>query len=313
MNPLIGFLVLILSQLMIAVSLVCNKILLIHMSLSSMLGCRFLIASLIGLPILLMNYQRIKGLQLNDWLKLLVQAILGGFLFNLFMYAGLNYTSASYAGLMSSTLPFMILILSFFLLKEILNIYQVSAIFIASIGMILIHYQPFDEIHLSSHYLGSLLIFLALFSDSIYFIYSKRYPLPIPSLLASILIIFLNSLIFIPGMFLYSFSISNLEPQLFGLLFLMSLSIILFYLFWLSASKHVSGFSIALATAFGPLATLSLSAYFLGESISKTSIFGMLLIMLALVLQVYSGSRFSKWRWLNKINHKQSDIEDKEF
>lgn len=310
MMPLVSFLILLLSQLMIAISIVCNKILLLHMPLKIMLGFRFLIASLLGLPIILINYKCLKALKFNDWVKLFTQAFLGGCLFNLFMYGGLSYTSASYAGLMYSVLPLMILIFSFLLLKEALNIYQVLAILIATLGIVLIHYQPLDKLHIPSQHWGSLLIFLALLTDTIYFIFSKRFPLPIPNLLSSIMIIMISSLIFIPGIMGSGFSILSMEPQILLILFLMSLSIILFYLFWLKASQHVNGFSIALATACCPLMTLAFSSYILDESLSKTSIVGMFLIMLALILQVGSVSRFSMWPLLNKINHNSGDIED---
>jgi drug/metabolite transporter (DMT)-like permease len=310
MMPLLSFLILMLSQLMVAISIVCNKILLLHMPLKLMLGFRFLIASLLGLPIILINFKSLKNLKRNDWAKLLGQAILGGCLFNLFMYGGLSYTSASYAGLMYSVLPLMILIFSFLLLKEALNIYQVLAILIASFGVVLIHYQPLDKLQFPSQHWGSLLIFLALLTDTIYFIFSKRYPLPIPNLLSSVMIILMNSLIFIPSIIGKQFFILSLEPKILMILFLMSLSIILFYLFWLKASQHVSGFAIALATACCPVMTLAFSSYILDESLSKTSIVGMLLIMLALILQFGSVSKFSKWPLLNKINRNSDDIED---
>jgi drug/metabolite transporter (DMT)-like permease len=286
-----SFLCLLMAQFMVAASIVTNKILLSTMPLLQMLGFRFFLAGLMCLPILLFNFKILKNLSFKDWGKLTIQALLGGAFFNLLMYGGLEYTTAIYAGLMSGILPFLILVLSYFLLRERLNAKQLIAILIASMGVFFIHYHPFNIGISSQQTLGTGLIFLALLIDGLYYIYCKQFPVSIPSFLGSAVTTCLNFFFFLPAFLIKPFNLTGLTPQIWGLLFLMGLSLILFYLFWLNASQAVSGYAIAISTAFAPLATIVLSVIFLSESLSLNAILGMLLIMLALITKILTPPR----------------------
>lgn len=299
-----GFIFLMLSQLMVSCSIVCNKVLLTTIPLPILLGFRFGLASLIGLPLILYSFNTIKSLNYSDWFKLIIQAILGGFLFNTCMYGALIYTSASYAALIGSLLPFIVVLMSWLLLKEKIQQQDFFAILIASIGVFCIHFTPQEFSMKIQQLQGGLLIVLALVFDALYLIFSKRYCVAVSGLLYTFLVAWINAICFIPLVMHYPIEIDHISASAWGLLFLMSLSFIGFYAFWMKALQYATASRIAISTAIAPLATVALSVVFLNEKFQTLGIVGMSLIILALLLQQAKAPMFSILGLKGKTNRK---------
>ncbi|HRE33013.1 MAG TPA: EamA family transporter, partial [Candidatus Berkiella sp.] len=102
-----------LAQAAIAVNVIVGKFVIeAQMPIFLFLGIRFLISGIIlsvlmllGRISLVSSRHPTKALEKKDWIFLLGQAMTGGFLFNYLFFRGIESTTATSAGIISSTLP----------------------------------------------------------------------------------------------------------------------------------------------------------------------------------------------------------------
>lgn len=97
---------------------------------------RWLGASIIMLPFFIKSYKKILTSIKNNFLILSVLAILGISLFNTLLYVALQDTTATNALLISSFVPVLILIFSYFILKITIAWKQFLGILISTVGVI---------------------------------------------------------------------------------------------------------------------------------------------------------------------------------
>ncbi|CAH0343976.1 DMT family transporter [Bacillus sp. CECT 9360] len=83
---------------------------------------RFLVATIILIPMLLLKEKRFPSITAKQLIVLFLQAFTGVFLFNIFMLYGLKLTTAIEAGIITSTLPAVVGFISFLFLKEKLSV-----------------------------------------------------------------------------------------------------------------------------------------------------------------------------------------------
>jgi drug/metabolite transporter (DMT)-like permease len=79
---------------------------------------RFAIASAVLLPVLLKTAHGVPSLRKKDACVLFLQAFAGNFLFSILLLYGLKLTSASESGIILGTVPVVIGLISFLLLRE---------------------------------------------------------------------------------------------------------------------------------------------------------------------------------------------------
>lgn len=143
-KPLITYFELAIAQCCVGTSIVITKHLVHALPIMLLLYCRFTIGGLCSLAYLaLIKQSPFKDIGGNsfsrrDWVILLMQCLCGGFLFSAFMLPGLNLTSTTTAGMITCTLPAFIVILSFFVLKEIPTRNKLAAVFITILGLIIL-------------------------------------------------------------------------------------------------------------------------------------------------------------------------------
>lgn len=132
LNPIsIGYLLLALAQASFAVTVVSCKYLFESMPMFLVTGGRFLISTIMLFIIFKMRKGTFHApshpegrLTKKDWTLLILQGVLIAFLFNMLFAWGLQYASATSAGIISSTLPAIIALSAVWLLKERLNTAQ---------------------------------------------------------------------------------------------------------------------------------------------------------------------------------------------
>ena len=127
-TPWSGYLNLALAQTIVGVNAVVGKYLSDEVPLFLFVCGRFFIGSIILLLVFNLSKETIltplyansldNKLSPKEWLWLTAQALTGGLLFNLLFFGGLCFTTASSAGIISSTLPAMIAICAWVFLKE---------------------------------------------------------------------------------------------------------------------------------------------------------------------------------------------------
>jgi drug/metabolite transporter (DMT)-like permease len=191
-----GLVFLVLAQTMVGVNIVTSKLLLSSIPVLVLLEIRFLLATLVLLPLHWTTAASRKKslnayfseLRQRDWFFILTQALSAGILFNTLMLTGLNYTDANVAGIITSALPAIIAILSWLILHEKISAEKALCILFATIGLVIIAYNKLQGIGDAHSFFGDSIILLALLPEASYYVLCKLYANRLPLFLTSALL-----------------------------------------------------------------------------------------------------------------------------
>lgn len=292
---MIYYLFLLLAQVMVAINVVGSKYLIPSMPILFLLAVRFTLATLFLLPLYWFNRGdatiRLYFEKMNkkDWIFILAEAVLAGVLFNALMLLGLNYTGANVAGIITSALPALIALLSFIVLKEKLSIKKSLSIALATFGLLAISAGEFTGSKMEHSLLGDVLIFFALLPEAGYYILSKLHLNKLPIFLIAALMNGINAIILLPIALMHeNWQTLSFSAYQWSILFLISISSALFYVFWYSGSHKVDGVAASLSTALMPIATVTIAWLTLGELINFMQLIGMGLVMTSILAYTFS-------------------------
>jgi len=148
---------------------------------------RFAIASMILLPLLLRVEHGVPSLGKKDACLLFLQAFAGIFLFSILLLYGLKLTSAAESGIILGTVPVVIGLISFLLLRESLTWNKGIALFIATVGAFGGIGTPPSAGQEANALLGNVFVFGAVLGEALWTILGKALsgrvtPLTIASL-----------------------------------------------------------------------------------------------------------------------------------
>jgi drug/metabolite transporter (DMT)-like permease len=247
---------------------------------------RFLVATIILVPILLKD-EGMPSLRKKDYLFLFLQALSGVFLFNILMLYGLTRTTATEAGLITSTIPACTGLLSFFFLKEKLTKNIIIGICLATIGTITINAPGiFGTSH--TYYLsvvGNLLVFGAVICEALFIIFGKFVSQRVSALAIATIVSCFGAILFLPFALYESsrFAYEKVSIAEWGLImyFGIVVTVIAFILMHLGIAK-VSANMAGILTGFLPISSIALASLVLGEAISYVQLVGCALILVAL-------------------------------
>jgi len=247
---------------------------------------RFLVATIILVPLLLI-VEGMPALRKKDYFFLFLQALLGVFLFNVFMLYGLTQTTATEAGLITSTIPACTGLLSYFLLKEKLTKNIIIGIILATIGTLTMTAPGIFAIT-NTYYLslvGNSLVFGAVICEALFMILGKFASQCVSALAISTIISCFGLILFFPFALYESrqFAYERVSFAEWGLImyFGIVVTVIAFILMQLGLAK-VSANMAGMLTGFLPISSIVLSSLVLGEAISSVQLVGCILILFAL-------------------------------
>lgn len=229
----------------------------------------------------------------RDWCLLSGQALCAGVLFNWFMMLGLGMTTATSAGIVSSSFPAVLAVSSFWLLGERFGGSQVKGIFLAGLGILVISldsnlYEGGNEV---GSLLGDLLIFLAMFPEALYSIFAKLLHRRVTALFAAWVCNLGAAVMFLPFVFhdLAASWTALRDGEIIMLLGLATIASAAFYVLWGAALAHVPASTAALFGGVMPVGTALIAVLFLGEIMTVYSVAGIVLVLLS----IYVGTRRS--------------------
>ncbi len=289
---------LLLAQLMVAIGVVASKALLHSMSAAILLVIRFAGGTVFMLVAHYMVSREglapLRHLNTRDWIYLTAQSMGAGAFFGILILTGLHYTSASVAGIITSTLPAIIVIFSVLFLKESLTRGTSLCILLAIVGLVIVNARNINAIQ-HHQLLGDLFVFLSLLPEGAYYILSKKHQPQMPHFLLAGLLLAIS----VPPLILYA--VVSQQPLTFiptshnvELLATICLSSSLFYFFWFKGSPYLDGSQAGLTTAFMPIATLILASLCLGEHIGLFQGIGMGFVLLS----IFANSLLTRHRQL---------------
>ena len=140
-------------------------------------GLMFAVATAVGLGNVRL-FTSLKSITARKWKNLILQSLIGVFLFRVFLTFGLSHTSAAEAGILIGTSPAITAVLTRMLLKEPLNGGKLAGIAATLAGMAILHGFPFALDAFSwAHLVGNLLVLGAAACESAFVIIARNMAL----------------------------------------------------------------------------------------------------------------------------------------
>jgi drug/metabolite transporter (DMT)-like permease len=199
-----------------------------------------------------------------------VMSFFGNFLFSICMLYGVSMTTATAAGVILATLPAVVALLSWALLRERLSRRVLLAVGLAVGGIALLQLaRPAAESTRGATLLGNLLMFGAVVCEATYVIVAKRLSATRTPLRVSALVNVWGLALITPfGLWqLAGFDLGALGTGVWALLVFYSLAASLFAVWmWVAGLKQVAANQAGVFTVALPLAATAVGTLVLGES-----------------------------------------------
>jgi drug/metabolite transporter (DMT)-like permease len=220
---------------------------------------------------------------IRDYSKVGVLGFLGTYLYYVLLYGALALTSASEGFILAYTWPMLVILLAFPLLRERLTVKKLCSIFVSFLGIVVIvtHGRIFTLSFTSLQ--GDLLALGGAAVFALFSVLGKKYHY---DQVVSVFMYFVTALVFIiPTLFLFSFlKMPSWQVWLWLLLngFLVNG---VSYIFWFKALEYGDTSVTSNALYLTPFLSLVYITLFLGERILLSSVGGLVLIVVGIVLQ----------------------------
>lgn len=248
---------------------------------------------LITLVISLFLWRWIKRFdyQSGDWKYLLTMSLAEPCLYFLFEGYALQYTSASQAGVLVSSLPLIVAFLAYYLLKEKLTkAIMVGFTLCIGGGLLLTYMSPSSE-DASNPVLGNFLEFLAMICAAYYSVSLKRLSLRYSPLTLIALQGFSGTLFFAPFLLFTGLPEVHSTNALLGILYLGSFVTLGGYGCYNYALTKVSVLTAAAYSNLIPVFSLLLSAILLGEVLNANQWVSILIIFVGVTVSQLHKSK----------------------
>ncbi|MBC7918792.1 MAG: DMT family transporter [Rhodoferax sp.] len=290
-------------------------------------GCLALSMSLVGsyvalskplvaaLPVLLLAWLRfgIGGAAMLHWLKkpsneppmgsatkrlVFLESLLGNFLFSICMLYGVSMTSAVSAGVIMSTIPAVVAVLSWVFLRERITLRVACAIVFGASGIAILALSKGElpaqstsapEAGLASNrqWLGNLLVFAAVVCEAAYAVIGKKLTDALSPKRITALINLWGFVLMTPlGLYAaWSFNFSGVGPGSWTLLVFYALAASVWTVWlWMTGLKTVPAAQAGVFTVMLPVAAALVGVLVLGETLSGLQLLAFGLAMVGVVL-----------------------------
>ncbi|MED4072245.1 DMT family transporter [Priestia endophytica] len=295
-GTIIAYVQISLAMMIVGSSVVAGKLIISSFPVFLASELRFIVASLILVPVLLWKEKRFPRIERSIFGILFLQALTGVFLFNIFMLYGLKFTTAVEAGIITSTLPAVIGVIAVLFLKEKLSRTKMIGILLAVVGVLFMNLMSGEGSNVSS-LLGNSLIIGSILTEALFISLGKAISHKVTPLTISTMMSVFGFILFLPfsiyeGMS-FSFSSVDMMDWMNILYFGVVVTVLAFLLMYQGLTK-VSASSAGVLTSVLPLSTVVLSFLILKEEILISHLLGMLFIIAAIFILSKDTSREAK-------------------
>ncbi|QQJ96141.1 DMT family transporter [Burkholderia ambifaria] len=263
---------LILSMLFVGSNVGIGKSIVVFVPVAILATLRFVIAIAVLWP--LFSPVKMRAVRRAEWLNLFLQAFFGTFMFTLLMLNGVQRTSAVAAGVITSTIPAIVALFAWLILREKPNGRALVSIALAIAGVVTINLanggaSAHDAGAASSGSLtGNLLILGAVCCESIYVILSRRLTQTLAPIDICAYTHLFGLCLMLPlgATALWQFDYASVSAGTWALVvwYGLSASIFSFWL-WMKGIRHVPGSLAGVFSAVLPVAAAAYGIAFLGE------------------------------------------------
>ncbi|MFP3391703.1 DMT family transporter [Brevibacillus sp. SIMBA_040] len=285
---LLAYVQLALSMAFVGINISIGKEIVAHVPVFLFSELRFLIAILILLPLLASRGEWKTSWTREEGKVLFWQSFFGVFLFSICMLYGVQWTSATAAGIITSTVPACIALFSFWILKEKLQVNNMFAILLSVCGIAFITFTTGGNVEQSlASMLGNALVFLAVVSEALFTIFAKRLAGKITPFQMTAAINVISFVLFLPFAIWEGlrFEWGSVPAGVWGLIlyYAITASVLSFFL-WYKGVAKVEASKAGLFTGMMPISAALVAILFLNEIFSWMHAIGMSLVLASIVV-----------------------------
>ena len=230
-------------------------------------------------------------IQRRDWGVLLIQGVVGIFLFSVFALYGLKYTNAIDANIITSTTPLSMMLIAVLLLGERLTMRRVSALLLALLGTLAINVLgTHDGGTRQEVWFGNGLVVLAVLAEGVFFGFGKLLKSPISSTWLSLILTAIGSVLFAPFAAYSAVSTdwSQVPWTTWLLVLYTGVALTAFGVVLMNRGlQQVPASNASIFTALMPVSGVALSVIFLREQFHWYHALGMVLVLVAMALVMF--------------------------
>lgn len=256
---------------MIGSSVSVGKLVTSHLPVFLASGLRYAISVALLALMLLAERQNVRSIAPRQYGLMFLQSFTGQFLFSVFLLYGLKYLSAAESGILTSTMPAMLALLSYVMLRERLSRPKLLAVACVTTGLVLMNYFGGDTaVRGSDVLLGGLLVLGAVAGESLFTIYGKMLADSLSPVVVATFVTLFGFLTFAPfaAWEALTFDFAAVPPSAWLALFLYgSLITVIPFVFICEALKTLPANTAAVFTGVMPVSGLLSAFLVLGEPI----------------------------------------------
>ncbi len=204
----------------------------------------------------------------RSFLFILLQAFTGIFIFRIGILKGLSYTGAIEGGIILSSTPILIALLSFLFLKESITPKKIIALSFSMAGILIINLLGADGSSGRNILLGSLFLSGAVFGEALFTVLRRVIGTRVGAVANAAYTSLTGALFFLPLMFMDMPKLASMEfiPRDWLLLFFYGTAApMASFTLWFSGVSSTSGSTAGVFTAILPISTMIFSTVFLRE------------------------------------------------
>lgn len=253
---------------------------------------RWFFVLIIVSPILVIHYKKILNSLKENLLIMIILSIFGITAFNTLLYVGLTMTTAINALIINSSIPILVLLLSFLILKQNIKINQLFGILISTLGVIFLILQgDFSRILSLEFNHGDIWIIVSSLTWALYSVVLKFKPKDLNDFEFFATIVLLGFIFLLPIYLYQGYSLDyeiNLVKSnylIFGYVSIFASS--LSYYFWHQGINDIGAAKTAQFTHLMPIFGAILAYIFLDEVLQFYHIIGVVLIGFGIYLSLF--------------------------
>ncbi len=233
----------------------------------------------------------IKKYKFKDYLYFALMGFIGIFLYYIFFYGSLMFSSAQEAFIVNYTWPIWIVIFSIFLKYEKFSLKKIIAIILGFIGVYLVITHGNFNINSINNFIGIILALLGGVCYGLFSVITKRKNYERTT--SMLFFYFFTSIYF--GIIMIFFKIPSISlEQIIGLLWLGIFPSGLAFLFWQLALKYGDTAKMSNLIFLTPFVSLIYIFFLLREKILISSVIGLILIIVGIIIQSYNPKKTLK-------------------
>lgn len=243
-------------------------------------------------PILFKNYLKIFRVVKENFLIVFVLAVLGISSFNTILYFGLSMTTSTNALIINSSVPILILILSFFILKQNITKNQAIGIVLSTFGVLFLILQGnFTNILSLEFNKGDIWVIISSFVWAFYSVLMKFKPKELSDVEFFATLVLIGFLALTPIYLYQGYEISReialVKENYLVFIYVSVFSSTLAFYFWHYGIDQIGASKTAQFTHLMPLFGAFLAYIFLGEVLQSYHIVGMMFIFIGIYLSLF--------------------------